>query len=456
MNLAIQFAAALLLAPHAAAPRDEVFAPAAEMRAAIEDLAARVPPAEQAATRYLSLYALDRAAWPRAAAAVSLVINSVSRADVIARPVVVPGGDGRLLRISFDTYGLPRETWDKLAAGDPYQVAWTLPSLGAEPTAHAGGAQVAIAGLVIRADYFIARAATTLDGGLYYELAGVPPREADFFRLLGLDLKTIGQLRADEGANLIYSLVTRKMRRVVRRQGPLGGAWHTYDVARSTAERDPIRNPFAFEYDAGEHIAAKRNGLHLFALYDARGNRADSVPDIIAKDDSDPRGAGIVVPMLSCVRCHVEDGLRPVANDQRRLLSGEIELFVQRQKDAERLAAFYESNLDKSLARDREDYAEAVLSACDMPPREAAEALAETYSRYVDELVTRGRAARELGLSEDEFTTRLRRSTDPVVLALTANLEVQRQQWEASFAAAAVLAAVGPNIATVKGAEHGK
>ena len=295
-------------------------------------------------------------------------------------------------------------------------------------------------GAILRADYFLARATTTARGGFYYQLAGVAEREADFYRQLGLDVATIGRLEADIGANIIRSGVTNKVRRVARRQGPLGGAWITYDVEQSTAERDPLRNPFAFEFDASEHIAAKANGLHLFALYNRQGVRQDSVPDRIAKDSSDPHGEGIIVPLVSCVRCHVEDGLRPFVNDQERLLANRVDLHTERARDAQRLASFYSANLEKHRRRDGDDYAEAVAKATGgLQPAEAAAALAELYRRYVDDLVTPEIAARELGLRVEDLPRLLAASDDPVVLALCEGLSVQRQQWEAAFAQAALL-----------------
>ncbi|MGC3972370.1 MAG: hypothetical protein QM775_35020 [Pirellulales bacterium] len=236
----------------------------------------------------------------------------------------------------------------------------------------------------------------------------MPQTEDEFFTSLGLDVATIGNLRADAGANLIRSLVTFKPRRVVRRQGPLGGAWHTYDTAATTPERDPLRHPFNFTYDAGEHIAAKRNGLHVYALFDAAGKRQAAVPDVIAKDTSDPHGAGIVVPPLSCVRCHVEDGLRPTANDQRRLLAASIEAFTEQPDDAQRLAAFYFADLEKQLRRDREDYAEAVHTATGgLSAAATAAALSALVRDYRDRLVDAARAAAELGTSAEAAARRV-------------------------------------------------
>lgn len=431
--------------------------PAGEVRAALADLTANVAPAEWSSTRYLSLYNLPRRDWARPQAVVSFVLNSVSRSDRIVRLVVVPGSGGRLLRFSLYWYALPSELWESLASEDPY---WHLrtrvidPASGKPREVFTDGGWVGLeagaalrartqsGGAVLRADFFVARVSTTLDGGHYYRFAGVPEREKDWFAKLGIDLATVNTLRADRGANMIRSEITQHVRRVVRRQGPLGGAWQTYDVERSTAERDPLRNPFAFEFDASEHIAAKRNGLHLYLLADRQGRRQDTVPDVVAKDSSDAHGSGIVAPMLSCVRCHIEDGLRPFANDQQRLAAQGVDLLVERAQDADRLAAFYGSTLEKELRRDREDFAEAVALAtggCDAS--EVTAWLAEMYRQYRDELVTPAQAALELGLRPERFVEALAGSSDPVVLALCAGMSVQREQWEAAFAEAALRAA---------------
>lgn len=449
---------AWLMLAAAAGAEGPLAGPAGELAAALADLEGSVPPGRQGQTRYLTLYALPAEEWLEAEAAVSLVLNSLSRADTIARPEQVSGSGGRLLRLSLDDYGLPHDGWEAVAADDPY---WHLRTIVLAGPADAGTVEVftdggwvgleraarlralsASAGAVLRADHFLAKVSTTLDGGLYYRLAGVERRERDFLAALGIDLDVIARLRADEGANLIRSQVTFKMRRVVRRGGPLGDAWHTYDVATSTPERDPIRNPLAFEYDASEHIAARRNGLHVYALYDRQGVRQDSVPDGVAKDTSDPHGAGIIAPMLSCVRCHVEDGLRPVANDQRRLLSGPVALYAERPRVAQRLAGFYGADLDLRLVRAREDLAAAVRAATGGGEwRQSVAALARIYERYVDALVSPQQAARELGIEPSAVGGVMAASHDAALLCLSQGIPIQRKQWESAFAEAAVLAA---------------
>lgn len=434
--------------------------PDAEVRAALIDLTTRVPAELRHETRYLSFYHLPREQRVEAAAVASFVLNSVSRTDVVVRPTTVPETDDRLWRITLDDFGLPHELWEALASGDPY---WHLRTevvaptssknaVGRPQTVYTDGGWIDLTvaaelraasqsgGAVLRGDDFIVRASTTLDGGLYYRLAGIADDEAAFFASVGIDLPAIDELRADEGANVIRSRVTFKPRRIVRRQGPLGGAWHTYDTATATPERDPIRNPFDFTFDAGEHIVAKRNGLHLYALFDRDGRRQASVPDAIAKDLADPHGAGIVAPLISCVRCHLEDGLRPIVNDQRRLFEAGVELFVESPSEAKRLASFYLSDLDKKLTRDREDFADAVRRATGgLDAAATSTVLARVVRDYADEPVDTSRAAAELGVSRDRLVASLRATHDPILAALAVGVAVQRKQWEASFAEAALL-----------------
>jgi hypothetical protein len=442
--------------------------PAAELRAAVVDLETRVARERWSETRYLSLYAVPEARREAVARVASFVLNSVSRAESLARPEVVPGSEGGLLRIWLARYGLPAEAWESLVADD---ATWHLrtrvldPRTGTEQEVVTDGGWVGLAeaaklraatgsaGALLRADDFVARGSTTIDGGRYYELAGVPAQEGDFLRALGVDAAEIGALGADAGANVIASRVTFKLRRVVRRQGPLGGAWHTYDVENSGPERDPFRRPFDFQYDAGEHIAALRNGLHVFALYDAQGKRQASVPDRIAKDATDRSGGGIVQPLLSCVRCHVEDGLRAFPNDMQRLWAEQITLVAPRREDAERIASFYGRDLKKPLTRDREDYAAAVAEATGGWRSEVLAAeLDQTWFDFARALVTSEQAAREVGLETEgegavaagDAGARMgdawRGTRDPVLLALAAGVSVQRAQWHASFAEAATRA----------------
>jgi hypothetical protein len=435
--------------------------PADEVRAALVDLQSRVPVELHHSMRYASQYYADEKDRAGNRAALSFVLNCVSRSARLARPAVVAETDGRLLRIDLASYGLSAELWESLvASGEPYWHITTRVKLA--PQGNRAGKNVrerivltdggwldltaaaelrertGSAGAAVRLDWLLVKLATP---PFYYQAAGVNETLDGWYASLGVEKKTVIELQANHGANLFFSQVTRKTRRLSRYQGPLGGVWQTYDNFGDDPAKDPIRNPtFSAAYDASEHIAAKANGLHLFALFDAKGKRQDAVPDRLAKDDSDPHGDGRLVPMLSCVRCHVEDGLRPFADDQGRLLQAGVELLADDPHTAERLAAFYApKKLLRDLQRDREDYAEAIRAATGgLSTREAAERTAEAFRRYEYQLVSPRAAQAELGARSLDA---LLASHDPVLLALARGINVQRRQFEASFAEAALLVA---------------
>lgn len=437
--------------------------PAAELQTAIADLETRVPPPAWPTTRYLSLSNVPRQRWDEASAAVSLTLNLVSRSARLARPETLPGTGGRMLRIDLAWYGLPAAVWEAMvSSGEPY---WHVRTQAAPPgkpadkpvTVYTDGGWVGLetaarlrektqsGGAVARADWFVAKAITTVDGGFYYELTGI----ADFadanslYEHLGIDFKASDRLNAEAWSLLVRSDVTNKFRRVIRRQGALGGAWKTEDSIDETAEEDPLRNPLGRRHDASEHVLAKQNGLPLFALFDRDGKPVDVAPQNLATDHTAAHGDGQLAPALSCLACHREDLLRPLGNDLRRLLARDVEAYFARAEDAEKASAFYERDMQLALRRDREDFAAAVAAVSGgLEASEVAGDLVTLYRSYAFEPVTPERARAELGLRREQVLREVwGQSIDPVLLALCEGISVQRKQWEASFAEAAMLTA---------------
>jgi hypothetical protein len=463
--------------------------PATELATVLADVE-QLHAHDRKTTRYLSLYAIHPNRRDEVAAVAGYTLNALSRSRAIVQPLRITD---TLVRFNIERYTTNktetdewRATWEKIAEVDPYwhirtevlrsrfQVSGSRfktargaasnlqpETLNLEPetVTVAGGwtdlaaaarlqALTGSAGALLRADHFIATATIP---PRYYEFAGVAAREADFLKSLGVDPKTIEKLRANAGANLILSGVTQKPRRIVWQQGPLGGVYSTLDVERVTAERDPIRRPLsadglAFEYDASEWFALRANGLWLTALYNRAGQRQDSVPDRVAKDTSDPAADGIIVPLLSCIRCHREGGLRTFRDDQHSLLADHVELRTLRAKDAQRAAEFYdEPRLQRQIEFDRETYSRAVARAtAGMRPEDLADALAGAVREFLYTPVTLEQAARELGIESESLRRDLSTSRDPILLMLRQNRVVLRGQWESSFAEAAVISASEP------------
>ena len=447
-----------------------------DIRACIADLERNVPQQNWTSTRYLSLSGTDPEHADELRAMCSFVVNSISRSAVIVRPVAVDGG--RLLRLDLvrldptTSHGFGRDeaqqsaavpltqAWESLVSDDPYyhirsQVIDPATSKTAEVYTDGGWVDLAAAaklremtgsgGAVLRADWFVAVACQPPH---YYTLAGVPGKRDQWFAELGLDAETIIRLRANRGANLTISGITGSLRRISRWPGPLGYIWHTYDTADAVADKDPFRNPtFTNKFDAGEHIAARANGMLSYALFDFAGKRQNGVPPNIAVDDT-IHPATELVPMLSCIRCHaVGDGAKPAGglrsfyDEQSKLLAGQVRLYANDPVTLEKLAAFYgrQERLQRELDRDREDYERAVERTTGLDAQKSANALAGVFRRYALELVDLETAARELGLSAEDARTRLAGASDIVILSLLEGGRVQRKQWEQAYAEAALL-----------------
>jgi hypothetical protein len=456
--------------------------PADEMRAAGTDIE-RVAPELRPTTRYLTLYNIEPAERTAAVRVVSYVLNALSRTRAISTPKRVTP---TLWRVNLTAYAPIDDdrrawtaAWEKLAETDPYfhirtEVAVEQPSHGrvspklatasrrdaATKIATTDGGWIDLAaatrlhaatlsaGPLLRADYFVSQATIP---PRYYEFTGIADAESDFLKSVGVDRATIDRLRADIGANLIISGVTAKPRRIVWSQGPLGGVYSTLDVERVEAQRDPIRRPLSagglvFKYDVSEWFALAPNGLWRTALYNSAGKRQDSVPDRVAKDTSDPHADGIVVPLLSCIRCHREGGLRPFRDDQSRLLTGRVDLYSPDPRIVQRAAEFYdEPRLQRQMTFDRQTYTDATARATgNLTPEQLADALAALIRRFTYQPVTPDQAATEVGLDLESFRQVLAPTRDPIILLLLEGNSVLRGQWESSFAEAALAAAVSP------------
>ena len=454
--------------------------PATELAAAVADCRS-LPVEARPVVRYLSLYNIEPSKRDDVARVASYAVNALSRTRTIVQPAKV---SETLYRISIADYTASREefrswstAWEATAELDPYWHLRTevlasiatqrkLPtqstSLRSQVPAKASTKIVTVAGGwtglenatalqamtgsiggLLRADFFIFSA---LSSSRYYEFAGVPATEAEFLKSLGIDSKTIDRLRANAGANLIISNVTFKPRRIVWQQGPLGGVYSTLDIEQVDAARDPLRRPITadgatFKFDASEWFAMAPNGLWRVALYDSAGKQQQTVPDKVAKDTSEPHGDGIVTPLISCIRCHVEGGLRPFADDQSKLLS-QAEFRSYKPELVQRVAEFYdEPRLQRQVKFDRESYETAVARATGgMTSKQLAEALADVVRAYAYDPITIKTAASEVGLDALAFVQATERTNDPILHVLRQGRRVLRGQWESTFQEAALTA----------------
>ena len=222
--------------------------------------------------------------------------------------------------------------------------------------------------------------------------------------------------------------------------------FQTKDVDAESPDRDPIRNPVDFReqrfaFQASEFFAMGANQLWRVALYDAAGNRADAVPDKVAKDFT---GDGIIRPLVTCLRCHElnggASGLQPFSDDQHALMRAGAGSYLP--EVTQKLAELYDPyRLAKSMARSREDFEAAVGQATGgATPKAATAALVAIYAGYLDEQVTPAIAAAELGVPAGKLHEVLAATTDPISLAIAMGKSVNRAAWESCFHDAATRA----------------
>ncbi len=434
-----------------------------ELHAAVQDIDT-LPPGFHPAQQYLSMYSIAPEDRDECFRIVSWACNAVSRTRVIAVPKRVSDTLIRFNILWYASDGQDFKDWcsllDSMGQQDPYWHIRTTILTGngkkqstTETTVDGGWVDLNEAATlrartgryapIMRADDFVFR---ITQPPFYYEFAGISKNENDFIKSLGLDLKVIDQLRADSGANLIRSDITFKDRRIIWRQGPLGGLYVTLDVEQVTADRSFIRRPitdggFTANFDASEVMFIRLNGMIGGSLYDKNGKRQDAVPDKIAKDTSDPHGDGRVVPLISCIRCHVEDGLRPFQDDQTKLVgNGRIGLYSYDPKLVQRAAEFYqEPRLQRQMKFDRETYAAACSQATlGLTPSQASEALGRVVRKFGYLSVTPAQAARELAIDPELLGPLMQASRDPILLTLAEGRSVLRNQWNSSYAEAAL------------------
>ncbi len=447
--------------------------PASELRAAGRDLMT-LQTGERPFVRYLSLYAVENK--DELEAVTNYTLNTLSRLRSIGHCTRV---SDTLLRVRIYDYAQSKEelsdwtkAWDRLAQDDPYwhiqtQVAEAnnvivkvnSPLAVANPkklktvTVEGGWTDLNAAqrlrlesgsfGAILRADWFVANA---LVAPRYYEFVGIPEKEADFQKSLGIDPVIIAKLRAQLGANLSESVVTKKERRVLYEQGPLGGYWDTLDVAETTAAKSFIRRPvsaegFEADYDASEIFAMAPNGTFRLAVFNRQGVRQDAVLDKIAKDDSDPHCDGIIHVGSSCLRCHIE-GLRPFTDKQQKLLYGRVGLVSYDPGIPEAARGFYNApRLLRQMKIDVEVHADAVHEATrGLTIRQSAEALANVIRNHDLLPVTKAQACREIGIMPEHFSALVANLHDPFLHLLDDNDVILRGQFTASFPVLALAA----------------
>tara|TARA_R110000803_G_scaffold205530_3_gene272267 strand:+ start:4659 stop:6632 length:1974 start_codon:yes stop_codon:yes gene_type:complete len=321
---------------------------------------------------------------------------------------------------------------------------------------------------IIRGDWFIRKAASNLEGALYYEFRGIEPAPegsgiSDFDHFLstfaGVTVGSVSRLQSDKKVAMFRSQVTGKSRATVVFSGPQsdvtknqGLIAYTQDQAdgETEADSDPILNLLRSKYRGIELIMEMQNGHLIYVLFTGdlngdgvfdpalgEGKLVRVVPPEIASDHlSPPPHTAQLQPPISCMRCHARqqdgnqmDGWQPLRNDVTKLIDN-VDVFGDRAKGGlsiatiDQLARMYSGSMDKPLRRARDDLSETLTRLTgEVDDNETTvvarmhQGIANTYETYWHGDVTPQIAAAELGFpsdSREDSVTLLRQMLPPL------------------------------------------
>lgn len=375
------------------------------------------------------------------------------------------------------------ETWDSLAVQDPYfhvpeantklKAAVIAPHLPQDQAGLLTGLTLS-AGAVYRADWFIVKALSTLNGGKYYEFRQVvrQPEKGtaldNWLSQRGLFVATTQAVGGERRAAMFHSNVTGKPRRIdffPTLAGGLGSITRDVKDGNVDAKSHPLRNLLNFKDDGSEIIVSQPNGMLDFLLADNKGNIVDEAPPDLVRDHTIPAPyTSRLQPARSCISCHGiegEDGWRIVTNDVAKLLTSRLNVFADAsdvltpEQVADKLAGFYAlpvEHADGFLGRARRDHSTAVYAAAAGIKFDGKSIVADVSQLvtaiihgYEYQRITPEVAARELGVTIPSDATgdvlemalgapNVSDVVDPVVGFLRIGVAVNRTDFEAVYA----------------------
>ncbi|MFN9717675.1 MAG: c-type cytochrome domain-containing protein [Planctomycetota bacterium] len=249
-------------------------------------------------------------------AALSKVVNSLSKERDIYLPQTIPGSSEAVFVIDLRKLGWDRRhLWDLLLKQYPYGLKYDfvkdeeLQELSKDVAKFAEGEQP-----ILRADWFII---TATQPPLYHEFLEIPDTLMDLEHQLQLSLEDNFIQGRLQRAGYAKSGVSMQNRLLERHESPATPYfWISYDFLPRRTKGDLARFPLgpvfernrfphqAFEQDGGEIIWSLPNGMQAYMLVRADGGRIDAGPIEVVFDRSAILGTPSIINGISCMYCH--------------------------------------------------------------------------------------------------------------------------------------------------------
>lgn len=343
--------------------------------------------------------------------ALSKGLNSLSYESKITNPVAIDG-EKTIYRIDIRDYSWRRFQWEEIARRDPYAIFTNsqkerrirqLTQVQRLP--------------YTRADWFLNAG---LQGNLYNILMQIPQNVRNLEFDFGVNVDRNIQRGDVMRSAFNGSGVSQQSRMIEWHQTRFGSYWKSYDFLPENGQSR--RNPFEFALDrrnfgdgfdhaGGEMIFQLPNGLQLYMLTDANGNRLAVAPTPIVSDLTRPSSE--VTNAISCFRCHHSGMLPPARGDEVRK-HYEANAFAYSRREVDIVRALYPGNaaIMKQLTADNDRFDAAIKQLGKNPVASTNETNEPVFmmAQQFEAEMTLPLVASELGIDVNTFQTQLQRS----------------------------------------------
>lgn len=313
--------------------------------------------------------------------------------------------------------------------------------------------------------WFLKKALSRLDGGIYADLIGLPATENEVLKkFCNSNIQRVLAGRSSANALQLVSGVTGKDRKIIVQhteggntevnQGVFSVTFDRKD-ANTKARSNQIRTADGGEDDAREYIIELPNGMLISFISDGKGNGQNSAPDDVVVDHRVPAPftKRLDGGWISCGRCHAKaSGWQVVSNDVldfKKGIYGDL-----KEPDIEKSLGKLANTLEKPLARARDDYSDACVFltshyGVDMDAAAINEYMGTVWAEYNYALIDEAKALHELSsITRRQFAKDATLESllipngadatgfepeDPIIIALESKKQINRQQFESVF-----------------------
>lgn len=244
----------------------------------------------------------------------------------------------------------------------------------------------------------------------YCDLIGYR-NEKEFHDLLGFDQKLFQErfaAFAEEYREAVgRSGISMQPRRIAMFDKIKGRIWITFDSEDATGDFNPLEQPNGgFKFQATEQLGNLPNGWLAQGLFNDKGERQDSAPDFIGRDKTGTAEDGRI-HVGQCNRCHRDGGMKSFEGWYKKQFKPPLKIVSPIKEKIAEIQSKYYSLIESEIQPTRDQHSLAVFRATGLEHSEYSRLIEKHWREVSDEPVGTERAAREMGMEEEEFVKAL-------------------------------------------------